>query len=82
MQGLLRGNCTMEETKPWWTSKTVWASVIQIIVGIAVATGLLTQTQGTEVVSNFPELAVGLATSGLGLISFVTRVIASKQLTV
>jgi hypothetical protein len=30
----------MENTKPWWTSKTIWINAVALIGSIAVPTGL------------------------------------------
>ena len=67
-----------ETTKSWWASKTIWASIAQIGVGIAVALGIFSPEQATEIVSQLPEQILGALTSVLGVISFWGRYVAKK----
>ena len=71
----------MDETKAWYSSKAIWASVLQVVVGVAVAAGWLDQSQGDIVQGEFPELLAGLAVAGLGIFGAVGRIVATKQLT-
>ncbi len=70
----------MDDTKPWYASQTVWASIIQMGVGVATAAGLLTGTAGTAIATDAPGLLVGLATTVLGIWSLYGRVTASKTI--
>lgn len=70
-----------ETTMPWWQSRSVWVSGLQVIVGIAVAFGLITPTQGPEIVNTFPDLLIGGTTTVLGLVNAYFRIIATKKLT-
>lgn len=69
-----------ETTKSWWASRTIWASIAQVAVGVAVAFGIFDASQGTEIVSQVPDLIVGGLTSALGLISFWGRYVAKKTI--
>lgn len=71
----------MEESKPWYASKTIWASFLQIAVGIAVTMGVVSDTQGTALLADGPDLIVGLVTAVLGAIGLYGRVQATKTLT-
>ena len=68
----------MEDTKAWWASRTIWASIAQVLVGIAVSIGVFDATQGAEITAQFPDLIVGVVTAALGLITFWGRFVASK----
>lgn len=73
-------NLDTVDPKEWYTSKTLWASIAQVAVGIAVSVGIITPDSATSIVSQLPELIVGLLTSGLGLLSFWGRYTATKQI--
>jgi hypothetical protein len=70
----------METSKSWYASKTIWASVFQVGVGIAVSFGVISDSAGASVVAEGPDLIVGIVTAGLGLWSFYGRVFATKTL--
>ena len=70
----------MEGTKRWYKSKTTWGSIATIIVGLATSFGFLTEAQGSTIQGQFPELAVGVVTTALGVWNFFGRVVATKQL--
>jgi len=67
-----------ETTKSWWASKTIWASIAQVGVGVAVALGIFDADKGTEIVSQVPDLIIGGLTSVLGVITFWGRYVAKK----
>jgi len=67
----------MFDTKKWYESKTIWASIVTIGAGIAGAVGhpVDMQTQGA-IISN---LTAGIAAIG-GLFSLVGRLVAEKKI--
>ncbi len=54
--------------KPWWQSKTIWAGVLEAIIGIA---GVISQA--------YPE--AGWAVIAVGIATVILRVITSAKLT-
>jgi hypothetical protein len=70
----------LEPSKAWWTSKTIWASIAQVGVGIAVSLGVFDPATGSEIATRFPEIMVGLTTSILGALSFWGRYVATKAI--
>lgn len=71
----------MNDTKPWYSSITVWASLVQIAVGLAVSFGVVDSAAGTQIATDLPGLLVGVAASGTGILALVGRVRATKQIT-
>lgn len=70
----------MDETKPWYASKTIWASILQVIVGVAVSAGILTDNAGDLIIAEGPELIAGAVIGLLGLVSLYGRAIARKTI--
>jgi hypothetical protein len=70
----------MNETKPFWQSKAIWANLATIVVGLAVSMGWLSPEQGADVSSSFPDLAVGAVTLVTGVLGLYGRVSATKKL--
>jgi fumarate reductase subunit D len=69
----------LEETPiSWWASKTIWASIAQIVVGILVSLGIFSADQGADAVVQFPDMIVGAITSVLGMLTFWGRYVAKK----
>lgn len=71
----------MNGTKPWWQSNTVWASILQAFLGLAVMLGLISDVQSDLIFAEGPELIVGLITLALGGWGLFGRVRATKTLT-
>lgn len=71
----------MEETKPWWSSRTIWASILQVGVGVAVSLGLFSDTAGGAILADGPDLIIGVVTGLLGAWGLYGRVKATKTLT-
>jgi len=71
----------MDNTKPWFASQTIWASLLQMGVGVAVGLGMINAVAGTTIVAEGPGLVIGLINAGLGAWSLYGRVRASKTLT-
>lgn len=60
----------MNQTKPWYTSLTVWANVFTILAGAGMSIG----------VAIGHEVPAGIATALTGLVGIVGRTIATKQI--
>lgn len=71
----------MEDAKPWWQSRTIWASVLQVALGVAVSFGLVTDTQSGAILADAPDLILGITTALLGGWGLYGRVRATKTLT-
>jgi hypothetical protein len=71
----------MENTKPWWQSRTIWASVLQVALGVAVSMGVLTSSQSGAILTEGPDLIVGISTAVLGAWGLYGRAKASTKLT-
>lgn len=71
----------MEDIKPWFASTTVWASILQVAVGLGTATGLFTGAAATAIATEGPGLIIGVITSALGIWGLYGRIRATKQLT-
>jgi hypothetical protein len=70
----------MTDTKPWYTSKTVWVGVAQIAVGAATAAGVINLDEAQSATDAIPALIPSLVTAGLGVATIATRVVAEKKL--
>jgi uncharacterized membrane protein (DUF441 family) len=70
----------MDETKPWYASKTIWASILQVLVGVAVSTGFLGDSAGETIIAEGPELIAGAVVGALGLVSLYGRAFAKKTI--
>lgn len=70
----------MEDTKAWWQSNTIWASILQMATGLAISMGWINDIAGQTIVAEGPGLVVGAVTTLLAIWSFYGRVRATKQL--
>jgi hypothetical protein len=68
----------MEENKSWYASQTVWASILQMAVGVLVGTGMINQAAGSTVVADGPGIIIGIVSGALGLWSLYGRIKATK----
>lgn len=71
----------MDTSKPWYASKTIWASILQMAVGIAVAMGLVNDVAGSTIIAEGPDIVIGLVNGALGAWSLYGRVKATTQVT-
>lgn len=71
----------MDETKPWYTSNGVWASLLTILGGVGTAIGGWDGGDVNMVVTEAPAYLVGIAVGALGLWSLYGRWGASKKVT-
>ena len=70
----------MEDTKPWWQSRTIWASILQVAIGIGVSFGLFSQAAGATILAEGPDLITGVAVSVVGALQIWSRVKATKTI--
>jgi hypothetical protein len=70
----------MDETKPWYASKTIWASILQVLVGVLVSTGFLGEGTAGTIIAEGPELIAGAVVGLLGLVSLYGRAFAKKTI--
>lgn len=71
----------MDGTKPWYTSKTIWIGVTQVVVGVAAAKGYVSEGFVQDILQQAPEVISGLIAATLGVVSIWTRAIARSKLT-
>ena len=70
----------MEDVKSWMSSKTVWASLLTIVVGVLTSTGLLTTEGGQAILSSGPDFILGIVNVVLGGVALYGRVTAQTVL--
>ncbi len=70
----------MDTSKSWWASQTVWASILQVAVGLGVSFGLFSSDAGAAITAEGPGLLIGIVTSALGVWSLIGRVVATKTI--
>lgn len=63
----------------WWKSRTIWAGVAQVIVGIAVAFGWVVEADSAAAQSWLTEI-LGTIVGGLGAASVWGRVMATREI--
>lgn len=66
-----------DTTKPWWTSKTVWGSIIAMLAGVATFAGLKLDATLQD---QLAELVVGLANVVGGALAWYGRVKAQGKI--
>lgn len=69
-----------EPVKPWYTSRTVWASMLQILVAALVAAGKLTHEGGQLMEGAGPDVITGLVTAALAAVALWGRVAATHRI--
>lgn len=70
----------MGETKPWYASRTIWSSILQVLVGVGVSTGFLSDGAADTIIAEGPELIAGAVIGLLGLVSLYGRAFAKKTI--
>lgn len=70
----------MEDTKPWYASKTIWSSIASVVAGVGIAFGLFDDTASEVIKEDLPNLAEGLAVAIFGAIAFWGRISAKKTI--
>lgn len=66
-------------TKPWWQSRTVWASLVQILVAILVGAGKLTPDGAELLHGGGADVIVGVITAVLAAVALHGRVQATHR---
>ncbi|MFC0245245.1 hypothetical protein ACFOLL_05450 [Falsochrobactrum ovis] len=67
----------MQDNKPWYLSRTVWAGLVTLVLSLAGAFGFASDTidQG-----ELTELLLQLATAIAGLVTILGRVAANSRI--
>jgi hypothetical protein len=68
----------MNNTKPWWQSKTVWASIMAMLAGMASLAGVSLDATLQDELANLITAAAEVAS---GAVAIFGRVQAQAQLT-
>lgn len=66
----------MEETKPWYLSRGVWAGVVAALVGVATVFGLNVEGEQESIIN----VVVGLAEVVSGIVAIYGRVRAKAKI--
>ena len=61
----------MSDAKHWWTSKTAWASILTVLIG------LFGWLAGNEIIAEHPS-AVAAFTVVVGALNFALRLVTNK----
>jgi hypothetical protein len=69
----------MNETKPWYVSRTVWIGAAQIAIGAATAAGMIDLDAAQDAQAQAPEVVTGLVNAALGAGAVYYRIKATKQ---
>lgn len=70
----------MKQKKHPLKSKTIWSSILLLVVGILSASGVVTGSQAEIIQSIGPEVLVGVTTSILSLVAAYGRITAKTTL--
>ena len=70
----------MDETKGWWLSTTIWASLVQIAVFGLLGLNLVTAGGAAAITTELPNLLVNVAGVITGAIALYGRATASKMI--
>lgn len=68
----------MNDTKPWWRSKTAWAAIIAVLAGLLHLAGL---DFDARLQDELAGLLAATAEIGAGIAAFLGRLQADKRLT-
>lgn len=71
----------MNDTKPWYQSTAVWASLVTVLVSLATAFGVIDAAAGSTISEQLPGLIVSVVTAILGALSLFGRVTAKTEIT-
>lgn len=70
----------MNDTKPWYQSRTVWLGAAQIAIGAGVAAGVIDETGAGEALGQAPEVIGGVLAAATGAAGVYYRMKADKKL--
>ena len=68
----------MESSKSWWASRTIWASIIQMLIGIATTAGFINDAAGEIIIAEGPGIVIGLVMWATGAWAAYGRISATK----
>lgn len=67
----------MIDTKPWWRSRTVWASAVTLLAGVLHLTGI---NLDARLQDELAALLTASAEIGAGITAFVGRLKADRRI--
>lgn len=67
----------MNATKPWYLSRTIWASLVTVVAGLGGFLGLPVEEQDSETIS---EMILQAVTAVSGLLAIFGRVAADSRI--
>lgn len=70
----------MDETKVWYASKTMWATVIQTVLSVAVVMGFISTSGAAVLLGVLPDTIVGIVGILFGLYTAYGRVVATAKI--
>jgi hypothetical protein len=68
----------MEETKPWYLSKTVWGAVVTMVIGVLALFGF-GKLEGEQ--ESITELLMQIVTVIAGIVALIGRITAKNKIT-
>jgi len=73
----MKGVVIMDETKPWYLSKTVWGAVVTMVIGVLAVFGF-GKLEGEQ--ESVTELVMQLVTVIAGIVALIGRITAKTKL--
>lgn len=70
----------MDNSKPWYTSKTIWGSIVQVIAALLVGLGVIGADDSASFLGIAPDAAVGIVGGVLALWNWYARATATKMI--
>lgn len=70
----------MGDTKAWYLSKTIWAGVLQVAIGVGIVLGVFDKDGALAIVQTSPSSLMGLIEMAIGAIVVHGRFSAIKKL--
>ena len=70
----------MDDSKGWWQSTTIWASLVQVAVFGLLALNLVTANGAAALTADLPGLLVNIAGVVTGGIALYGRAVATKTI--
>ena len=70
----------MENTKPWYLSRTIWASIAVAVISLLEAAGLITPSSTQDLAAQMADFATSLVTGGLAVYAVWGRTVATKTI--
>lgn len=70
----------MNDTKPWYASRTIWAGVVMIMLGIGKLAGLVGDEQAAGLLVTLPDTLMTIINGILAAVAIEGRVSATKTI--